>query len=91
MSGPFDADRRLAEVALWVDGAARWVDRATEAARATTLPRPRPEVTVTFDRAELEGLVSGLRGVARTLVGLAQPVPPPISTPSSGHRLRLVT
>jgi hypothetical protein len=51
---------------------------------ATTLPRPRPEVAVTFDRAELEGFVSGLRGVARTLVGLAQPVPPPVSTVPPG-------
>ena len=73
---------RLAEVA-------RWVDRATEAARAAA-PRRR-QVTVTFDQAELETFVTGFRGIARVLMGLAQPVPPPISTASQGCHLRLVT
>jgi hypothetical protein len=76
------SNRRLAEVA-------RWVDRATEAARAAA-PRRR-QVTVTFDQAELETFVTGFRGIARVLMGLAQPVPPPISTASQGCHLRLVT
>jgi hypothetical protein len=71
MSETFDANRRLAEVALWVDGSARWVDRATEAARAAA-SRWR-QVTVTFDQAELETFITGLRGVAHVLMGLAQP------------------
>jgi transposase len=83
------SNRRLAEVALWVDGSARWVDRATEAAQAAA-PRRR-QVTVTFDQAELETFVTGFRGMARVLIGLAQPVPPPISTASQGCHLRLVT
>jgi hypothetical protein len=48
------------------------VDRATEAAQAAA-PRRR-QVTVTFDQAELETFATGLRGVARVLMGLAQPV-----------------
>jgi hypothetical protein len=89
MSETFDANRRLAEAALWVDGSARWVDRATEAAR-TAAPRRR-QVTVTFDQAELETFVTGFRGIARVLMGLAQPVPPPVATASQGRHLRLVT
>jgi transposase len=89
MSETFDANRRLAEVALWADGSARWVDRATEAARSAA-PRRR-QVTVTFDQAELETFVTGFRGVARMLMGLAQPVPPPISAAPQGRHLRLVT
>ena len=89
MSEAFDANRRLVEVALWVDGSARWVDRATETARATA---PRQwQVTVTFDQAELETFITGFRGVARLLMGLAQPVPPPISMAPQGRHLRLVT
>jgi transposase len=88
MSETFDANRRLAEAALWVDGSARWVDRATEAARSTA-PRRR-QVTVTFDQAELETFITGFRGVARMLMGLAQPVPPPITTASQGRHLWLV-
>jgi hypothetical protein len=88
MSTSFDANRRLAEIALWVDGSARWVEQATEAARAA--PRQR-QVTVTLDHAELETFVAGFRGVARVLMGLAQPVPPPVSTASSCRHLRLVT
>jgi hypothetical protein len=89
MSETFDANRRLAEVALWVDGSARWVDQATEAARVAA-PRRR-QVTVTLDRAELETFVTGLRGIARVLMGLARPVPPPVATASQGRHLRLVT
>jgi transposase len=88
MSETFDANRRLAEVALWADGSARWVDQATEAAR-TAAPRRR-QVTVTFDQAELETFVTGFR-VARVLMGLAQPMPPPVATASQGRHLRLVT
>jgi hypothetical protein len=89
MSETFDANRRLAEAALWVDGSARWVDRATEAARSTA-PRRR-QVTVTFDQAELETFITGFRGIARMLMGLAQPVPPPIPVAPQGRHLRLVT
>jgi hypothetical protein len=89
MSETFDANRRLTEVALWADGSARWVDWATEAAR-TAAPRRR-QVTVTFDQAELETFVTGFRGIARVLMGLAQPVPPPVATASQGRHLRLVT
>ena len=89
MSGTFDANRRLAEIALWMDGGARWLERATEAARMSA-PRAG-RVTVTLDRAELEGFVAGFRGVARALVGLAQPVPPPVPVASRHPRLRLVT
>ena len=80
---------RLAEIALWADGSAHWVDRATEAARAAA-PRRR-QVTVTFDQAELETFVTGFRGFARVLMGLAQPVPPPVATAPQGRHLRLVT
>ena len=83
------SNRRLAEVALWADGSARWVDRATEAAWAAA-PRRR-QVTVTFDQAELETFVTGFRGIARVLMGLAQPMPPPVATASQGRHLRLVT
>jgi hypothetical protein len=72
-----------------MDGSARWVDCATEAARAAA-PRRR-QVTVTFDQAELETFVTGFRGITRMLMGLAQPIPPPISAASQGRHLRLVT
>jgi hypothetical protein len=36
MSETFDANRRLAEVALWIDGSALGMDWATEAARPDT-------------------------------------------------------
>ena len=88
MSGTFDANRRLAEIALWADGGARWVDRVTEAARATS-PHRR-HVTITLDRAELDSFVSGFQGIARALMGLAQPVPPPIPTGTQRPRLGLV-
>ena len=86
MSETFDANRRLAEIALWADGSARWLDRATGAARAASR---QGQITITLDRAELEGFVSGFQGIARALLGLAQPVPPPI--PVAPRRLRLVT
>jgi transposase len=89
MSETFDANRRLAEIALWVDGSARWMDRATETVRAAA-PRRR-QVTVTFDQAELETFITGFRGVARVLMGLAQPVPPPVAAAPQGRHLRLVT
>jgi hypothetical protein len=88
--GPkFDANRRLAEIALWTDGAARWIERATQQERPGGRHDP---VTVTFRRAELEAFVSGLRGVAQSLLGLAQPAPPPVLTPHPRERphLRLV-
>ena len=44
----------------------------------------------TFDQAELETFITGFRGVARMLMGLAQPVPPPITTASQGRHLWLV-
>ena len=88
MSGTFDANRRLAEIALWADSSARWLDRATGAARAAA-PR-QGQVTITLDRAELEGFVSGFQGVARALLGLAQPVPPPVPTKARRPELRLV-
>jgi hypothetical protein len=66
------------------------MERATEAARAAA-PHRR-QVTVTFDQAELETFITGFRGVARVLMGLAQPgVPPPIATAPQGRHLRLVT
>jgi hypothetical protein len=61
------------------------VDRATEAAQAAA-PRRR-QVTVTFDQAELETFVTGFRGMARVLIGLAQLVPPPVTTASHGRHL----
>lgn len=87
MSGTFDANRRLAEIALWADGAARWLDQATGTARAA--PR-RGQVTITVDHAELDSFVSGLQGVARALLGLAQPVPPPVPTKARRPDLRFV-
>jgi len=86
VSETFDANRRLAEIALWADGGARWLDRVTETARVAA-PRQR-RVTITLDRAELDGFVSGFQGIARALLGLAQPVPPPI--PTGTRRLHLV-
>jgi hypothetical protein len=90
----FDADRRLAGLALWVDQGARWVDQATAAARQLPPARGRgEEVRVVFDRRELDAFVAGLRGVARGLLGLAQPMPPPClpaGLPPPRRRLRLV-
>jgi hypothetical protein len=75
MSETFDANRRLAEIALWVDGSARWVDWATEAAR-TAAPRRR-QVTITFDRTKLETFATGLRCRPRADgLGSAGVVPP---------------
>ncbi len=65
------------------------MDRATEAAQATA-PRRR-QVTVTYDQAELETFITGFRGVARVLMGLAQPVPPAVAAAPQGRHLRLVT
>ena len=69
MTETFDANRRMAEVALWIDGTARWLDHAVEPARSTAPAGGRHRISLTFDREELELLVSGLRGVARTLMG----------------------
>lgn len=88
MSGSaFNANQRLAEVALWVNAGAGWIDHVTGQARTAR----QGEVTITFERTELETFVSGLRAVSRTLMGLAQPVPPPLPEPplTRGH-LRLV-
>jgi hypothetical protein len=74
VSGTFDANRRLAEIALWVDGGARWLDRATEAARRAA-PR-QCRVTITLDRAELDGFVSGFQGISPGAPG-AGPARPP--------------
>jgi hypothetical protein len=83
----FNANARLAQIALWIGGE-RWLDHSTERVRATR----RGIVTVTFDRAELEALLSGVRGVSRSLLGIAQPVPPPIPMPrSEPPHLRLVS
>jgi hypothetical protein len=92
VTGPFDANRRLAEVALWLDGTARWLDDAVEPARAAALAGSRHRISLTFDREELGLLVSGLRGVARTLMGVAQPVPPSLPAPplARRHHLRVV-
>jgi hypothetical protein len=87
--GPtFDANRRLAEIALWTDAGARWVGQAILHGQ----PDRHDQVTVTFRRAELEAFVTGLRGVAQSLLGFAQPVPPPVPTtrPDGRPRLRLV-
>ena len=86
----FDANRRLAEIALWTDGSARWIEQATAPRQSACRS---DHVTVTFRRDELETFVSGLRGVARSLLGLAQPVPPPVPTPPPTERpyLRLVS
>lgn len=81
MSGAqkFDANKRLAEIALWTDSGARWIDRAT----ASKQPNgQRGEVTVTLDRRELEAFVIGLRRVSQSLLGIVQPVPPPLPRPS---------
>lgn len=85
----FNANQRLAEIALWLDASASWADRATAQARAG---RSGKTIVVTFERAELETFVSGLRGVARALMGLAQPVPPPLPEPpqTRSSHLRLV-
>ena len=89
----FDADRRLADLALWVDQGARWIDHATAAARQPPPAHDRGEqVRVVFDRRELDAFVAGLHAVARGLLGLAQPVPPPClpAGPPPRRRLRLV-
>jgi hypothetical protein len=90
MTEPFDANRRLAEVALWIDGASRWLEQAVEPARASAPAGSRHRITLTFDRGELELLASGLRGVARTLMGVAQPVPPLPAAPVAHRHLRVV-
>jgi hypothetical protein len=91
MTETFDANRRLAEVALWVDGTARWLEQAVERARAAAPTSSRHRISLTFDPGELELLVTGLRGVARTLMGVAQPVPPPLATaPAVCRHLRVV-
>jgi hypothetical protein len=87
MSAAFDTNRPLAEIALWADGGARWVEQATEAARAA--PRQR-QVTITLDPAQPETFIAGFRKVARGLMGLAQPVPPPASPASKVCHLRLM-
>jgi hypothetical protein len=48
-SAAFNANQRLAEVALWVDAGAGWIDRTTDRARAGRSGR----VAVAFERAEL--------------------------------------
>jgi hypothetical protein len=89
MSAVLDANRRMAELVLWLDEGARWFEHATAASRLVA-PRGRT-VEVTFNRAELEVFVTGLRGVSRSLMGLAQPVPPPLPAPPAAHRhLRVV-
>lgn len=85
MSAAFDANRRLAELALWLDQGASWIDNVTGDAR-----RAPGDVEVTFDRAELETFVTGLRGATRSLLGLVQPVPPDIGGKARGGHLRLV-
>ena len=84
----FDANARLAQIALWLDEGVRWMDRATEQAQANQ----RGTVTVTFNRAELAAFLSGFRGVSRALLGIAQPVPPPLPRAPKGGppHLRLV-
>ena len=79
MSGDpiFDANRRLAELALWIDGGARWIESATVSARQE---RHHEDVVVTFDRDELEAFIAGFRSIARAMLGLAQPVPRPLPT-----------
>jgi hypothetical protein len=72
----FDANARLAQIALWLDDGARWMDQAAERARVDQTGA----VTVTFNRAELAAFLSGFRGVSRALLGIAQPVPPPLPT-----------
>jgi hypothetical protein len=90
MSKTFDANHRLAELALWLNDGSRWLDRATTPADAAT-PRTRRTVHIAFDRAELETFAAGLRGVARSLMGLAQPVPPFFGTsPLARRHLHLV-
>jgi hypothetical protein len=86
----FDANRRLAEIALWSDSGARWIERAT-AAELTDQARGNL-VAVTFRRNELEAFVRGMRITARSLLGIAQPVPPPVPTPPASEQpyLRLV-
>jgi hypothetical protein len=73
----FDANRRLAEIALWTDAGAHWIGREVERKLSD---RRAEDVTVTFDRAELERFVLGLRWISRSLLGLAQPVPPLVVT-----------
>jgi hypothetical protein len=91
MTETFDANRRLAEVALWADGTARWLEQVVKPTQAAAPAGSRHRINLTFSREELELLVSGLRGVARTLMGLAQPVPPPLPvTPVTHRHLRIV-
>jgi hypothetical protein len=86
----FDANQRLAEVALWADGTARWLDHAV-GPLSPAGGAHAGMVNVTFSRKDLELLLSGMRGVARTLMGIAQPTPPPLPAPlpSRGY-LRVV-
>ena len=90
MNEPFDANRRLAEAALWVEGTARWLDRAV----GSISPADGADtgmVSVTMPRDDLELFLSGMRGVARTLMGIAQPTPPPLPASSSSQSyLRVV-
>jgi hypothetical protein len=80
----FDANRRLGEIALRSDSAAHWIDRVTA---ATLAGRSRSDfVTVTFHRDELEAFVRGMRITTRSLLGIAQPVPPPVPKPSPSKR-----
>lgn len=87
---PFDANQRLAQIAVWTDAGAAWIGQ--EAARADG---EAEEVTLTLRRDELERFVSGMRWISRSLLGLAQPIPPlpPAChrpTDGGGARLRLV-
>lgn len=85
--GKFDANRRLGEIALWSDSGARWIEHVT-AAHLTG--RPRSDlVAVTFRRDELEAFVRGMRITARSLLGIAQPIPPPVPTPPASERPHL--
>jgi hypothetical protein len=83
----FDANARLAQIALWLDGGAGWIEQATAQARSDRVQA----VTVTFSRRELDTFLSGLRCVAGALMGIAQPVPPPLPVQRRGSpKLRLV-
>jgi hypothetical protein len=85
----FDANRRLAQVALWTESAARWIEQATAQERHACR---RDLVTLTLKRSDLELFVSGLDSVAKSLLGLALPVPPVVPVPPvhKKPRLRLV-
>ena len=84
----FDANRRLAELALWVDDGAHWIDQAT-VARAQR-QNHGGDVVVTFDRNDLETFVRGLRTVATSMLGMAQPMPPLLPSSRVRPALRLV-